>query len=808
MTYFFSSKILLQNDSVGPSNPDETPAQAESGQPDPSGSPGEEGYIPPAPELVGHVNGCTVSLSLHYLTYADLEDGYFIYRSREGGDFERIVTLPPYGASNSDSDSWTVEDPDQYGVVSYYVSSFNVYGESAGTPKSFLLDQTNCISGHFGLTTNPKIDELGDLVLPFNVDTAYLYLQINNSQAVRVPEGDRMFLPGSGVKFNLDRYLDNLVETIQYTDLNVHLEIWGWQGADLIYVGDLDRSVHRTILTVCSVEGEGGCTDGGVGEWVREMNILPNFLIPLNEQKYEIRWQTSSLSETDKICLAIANDFYGPGLTDANPTLLKICYFSTAKEGFVGGNEGTYLLDLEKLLYPDGDPSIPPYSGHPGDNYQYPDFALDYPMGEPFQLAARVLSVMDESGFNDISNTVNMHHLTQYEKPDLPPLASNVPSLYDIEILEDTYEPPTYEIRSKWACVIIDDDPSGQFSPGEEVCPLTYVSCGENITCEDPGFWGMLGLGWDMVVDAFNAGKQGIADGISETIPFCDDSQKCKDAVRAGVDYGVAYATGLPAHLPNSEEVVAQGITVVLVSELSYLSDVEEIEYLCGDHCEDVIAAQIKEHFSKAKYYYGQPGCYDIADHYGFFPICFEPPTIVHASPGSGNFPGYVFVRVTRKVTPQSLAATDEMRGKTQLNLRVDGFNDSRIGEYANYCKYEDNLTVNNLPYPQDPNSNGNRGYGSFGESPLEEPLFESVQVEIPWLEPGQSIDIPVKLQQIYGDYKQGCIRTSHSQYLFYHGTSHMEATEYCYSEGSAQSWVPCSEGGSDIWDFDNPAGP
>jgi len=804
----FYIKNSSLKDSIGSVAPDQELTQADPEQISPPGSEGEEGHIPPAPEIVGHVNGCSVDLSLHYLTYADQEDGYFIYRSREGGDFERIVTLPPYGASNKDSDSWTFEDNDQYGVVSYYAATFNVYGESAGAPISFLLDQSKCISGRFGLATNPKIDELGDLVLPINVDTAYLYVQINDSQAIRVPEGDRMFLPGSGVRFNLDTYLDNLVEIKELTDINVHMEIWGWKGAELIYVGALDRYVHRTVLTVCSVEGEGGCTDGGVGEWVHEMTILGDFIIPLDQQKYEIRWQTSSLSETDKICLAMANDFYGPGLTDSNPTLLKMCYTSTVKEGIVGGNEGTYLLDLGKILYHGGDPIYPNYSG-PGENYQYPDFAQDYPRGEPFSLSVRVLSVMEESGFNDISNTVNMHHLTPYGESDEPPLASEVPSMYDIEILEETYQPPSYEIRSKWACVIIDEDPSGQFSPGQEVCPLTYVECGVNMTCTDSGFWAMLAAGWDVVVNGYDDAKQEIADGISWTIPYCDDSQKCRDAVRAGVDYGVTYVTGIPANLPNSDEAAAQGITIVIKSQLSSLSDVEGIEYLCEEVCEDQIGALIQKQFAKDEaYIFAQPGCYDLADHYGLFPICFEPPTIVHPSPGSGNFPGYVFVRVTRKNTPESINASEEYKGKTQLNVTVDGFNDSRIGEYANFCKYQDNLTVNDLPYPQDPNSNANRGYGAFGGSPLEEPLFETVQVEIPWLEPDQSIDIPIKLKQIYGSYKQGCIRTTHSQYLFFHGTSHMEATEYCYSEDSTQSWVPCSDGGQDIWDFENPEAP
>ena len=805
---FLLKKTSYQNEIGKSTPPDDLSPQADPEQASPAPSPGEEGFISDVPDLLAHVNGCTVELSLFYLWKSGHEDGFFIYRSREGGDFERIVTLPPFDGNYEDDESWAFEDTDQYGVVSYYLSAFNVYGEKAGPPETFLLDQTQCTSGRFGLATDPKIDELGDLVLPINVDTAYLYLQINGSQAIRVPEGDRMFLPGSGVNFNLDLYLDNMEELRQYTDLNVHLEIWGWQAGELIYVGDLDRSVHRTVLSVCSVEGEGGCTDGGVGDWVYEMSILPDFLIPLNEQVYEIRWQTSSLSEADKICLAMATDFYGPGLTDSNPTLLKICYTSTVKEGIVGGNEGTFLLDFERYLYPEGKPKIPPYSG-PADNFQDPDFAINYPQGDPFQLGVRVLSIMEEHGFNDISNTVYMHHLTQYGESDEPPLASNVPSLYDIEIIEDTYQPPTYEIRSKWACVIIKEDPTGKYSPEQEVCPLTYVECDVNMTCTDSGFLAMVGAGWDVIVDGYHDGKQFAADEISKTIPFCPGNDRCEDAVKKGVDYAVTYYTGIPATLPKSDEAAARGATMLIMSQLSSYSGFENIEEVCGDYCEDQIAAILKEHFSRDEVYkYGQPGCYDIADHYGYFPICFAPPTVVQASPGSGNFPGFVMVRVTRKVTPESINASEELKGKTQLNVTVDGFNDSRIGEYASFCRYQDNMTVNDLPYPQDPNSNGNRGYGAFGDSPLEEPLFETVQVEIPWLEPGQSIEIPVKLQQIHNQYNQGCIRTAHSQYLFYHGRSHMEATEYCYSEGSTESWVPCSDGSSDIWDFDNPAGP
>ncbi len=755
--------------------------------------------LPPAIDIFGSIDGCNVDL---YIQPSYQISGAFIYRSRDGSSFERIATIPQFTGDHS---KLKYTDENQSGVVSYYAAVFNSYGENPGPAKVFPLDQTNCGNqNNFPQTHTSWLEENGDLSLIENLDTAYLYVQINGNQAERVPKGNQMFLPNSGVKFNINSYLESRDDLMTMTDFNVHMEIWGWQGGELRFAGNVDHTVHRTVLLVCDTEGEGKCFEGSLGNWDTEMTILPHIYIPLNEQKYELRWLTSTYSYTNKVCIGIGEDFNGPGLTDSNPTLLKLC-FSNAK---VEDNQGTYLLDFGEILYHGGEPKFPSYNGI-NENYQYPDFDKRHPLGDPFSLAIRVLPLMKDSDLNDVSNTVNMHHLTRYEQSDEPPLASNVPSLYDIEILEDTYKPPTYEIRTKWACVIIDEDPTGKYSPGDEVCPLTYVECGVNMTCTDSGFLGTLGAAWDMIVNGYDDAKQGIADGISDTIPYCDDSQKCKDAVRSGVDYAITYYTGIPADLPKSDEAASSAVTMLITSYLSDVSDAEGIEYLCDQYCEEQIAALLDDHFAKEEIYkFGQPGCYDKADHYGYFPICFEPPTLVHASPGAGNFPGFVFVRVTRKDTPQSLAATDELKGKTQLNITVDGFNDSRIGEYASFCRYQDNMTQDDLPYPEDPNSNGNRGYGYLGDSPMEEPLFETVQVEIPWLEPGQSIAIPIKLQQIQNQYNQGCIRTAHSQYLFYHGTSHMEATEYCYSEGSTQSWVPCSEGGSDIWDFNNPAGP
>lgn len=791
----FFLKKLFQKDPV-----EESPDSSPSSQP-PSADPGK---LPPAPVLGGKVfDDCTVFLRpQHFLD--PIVDGYFVYRSRNGGEYERIATLPPYEGSSPGA--FNVYDKYQNGLVTYYASTFNLYGESAGAPISFPLDNLNCAGG---LPQGDVliIDQNGDLQLPYNLDAAYLYVQINDSQAVRVPEGDRMFLPGYGEKFNLDRYLNGLVDTLNTPDLRVHLEVWGWQGGSLVYAGQLDRNVHRTLLQVCSREGEGGCTTGSSGKWVGAGTIIGNNLIPLNQQKYELRWRSTALSETWKVCLAIVEgDFQGPGFTGNNSTILSVCYYPKDLLGaYVNENEGIFLLDLGEVLYPEGTPKYPPYSGG-GKDYQNPHFKNEYPMGDPFSLAIRVVTVMEDSVYTSYSNTVYMDHLTTHDEETLPPLASQVPSLFDIEILEETYQPQTYEIRSKWACVIIDQDPSGWFSPGQEVCPLTYVSCDVNMKCEDPGFWGMLAAGWDLVVGAINDAKDLIANAIIETIPYCEDSDACRDVVKSAVDYAVTYATGLPPNLPDSDEAIAEAVTMMVMEELAYLSDVETAEFICGDECQSEIKAQIKSRMENAQYFYSQTGCYDLADHYGYFPICFQPPTIVHPVPGSGTFPGYVMVRVTRKTTPESLAAGQEIQGQIRLQVVVDGKNDTRIGQYRNNCVYTEN--VYQLPDPQNEKSSANKPYSPFPGEPLEGPLYELVQMDIPFLQPGQSVDIPVKLVPLPNASATGCIKYTESQYLFYGGFSTMVASEYCFSPGSSQPWVPCTGSSTDTWNFANPLGP
>jgi hypothetical protein len=601
------------------------------------------------------------------------------------------------------------------------------------------------------------------------------------------------------------------VDTVQIPDLQIHLEVWGWQGGTLVYVGELDRTLHRAILTICSLEGEGACTGGGGGTWVREMNLLSNDIKPLDQQVYELRWQITSLTKANKVCLGLAEEFNGPGLKDALPSLMYRCYESTS-QGWVGGQEGTYLLDLGQILYPADKSKVPVYSWTDSNaNYQFPDFNLHHPIGTPFELALRSMVSLDNNDYLDMSNMVYLHYNTPAHPSELPPLAPDIPSLYDIEILESTYAPPTYEIWGEWACVIVDSDPNNSYGGVEnKLCPLSYVECGVNVECEDPGFWGTIAKAWDIIVDAINEVKSAMVGAIAGVIPYCSDSSLCQDAVKAGLDYGVTAISGMPPNLPNSDELLTEGITEVIGAGLGEIVDPNSISYVCGDSCKAEIAAQLQPYLQQAKSYYSQPGCFEPSGHAYMYPICVQPPAVVHPAPGSYDFPGFVVVRVTRKSTPESLAASSANLGNNMLRVNVSGENANRAGYWGDSCVFQNNLTQSGIPVPEHPeDGSSNWGFYAFGNIPLQGPLYEPVDVILPWLEPGQSVDIPISLVQLTtSGLPTGCIRTASNQYLFYKGTSHMTADEYCYSSGSSTGWVPCTNGGSDTWDFDNPQGP
>jgi hypothetical protein len=239
------------------------------------------------------------------------------------------------------------------------------------------------------------------------------------------------------------------------------------------------------------------------------------------------------------------------------------------------------------------------------------------------------------------------------------------------------------------------------------------------------------------------------------------------------VDDVIEEGTGIPEDMPQSEELIADSVAHQIVTsgvELEkYYTEQDEslIENFCeyAVDCEKEISEVIQIELKKNKSIAAQTACINGYEAYfhGQQPACLDPSIIVHAAPGSGNYPAMVFLRIRRKTTSESIWAIEADKDKYQIFVTVDA-----------------------------------EKYDQASQTTLTGPLYEQAQISIPWLEPGESIILPATLGLLGKD-------AYDTQRLYLNGTSHMRAVETCYSSNSSWDWVPCKDGGLDTWEFANP---
>jgi len=398
----------------------------------------------------------------------------------------------------------------------------------------------------------------------------------------------------------------------------------------------------------------------------------------------------------------------------------------------------------------------------------------------------RVYPRHETAGFNRYANILAIHYKTAAVPSELPPLASTFDSMYDIEIIHDSYVPPNFATDEKWGCVIIDEDPTGQYSPGQEICPgivPPHDDCAgmSEAKCLLLGLGDAIGFLYDQVAYAYEQYKVYIAQGITMIIPGCDGDSTCKSWVKKGVDYGASYLTGLPATMPKSEELIGDSVAYYIVNgaiegEKYYTgSDVSAIEAFCDSlDCEEEISNYVQNELKVARSAASQPACAHAYEAYfhGQQPVCLDPSIVVHPAQGSYNYPGSIVVKITRKSTPESLAVQEQDVGNYALDVTVQGTN-------------------------------------TYNGDILSAPLYQTARVSLPWLKPGESTFVIAPLNPCRKANAPGC--TGGVNYygfdtLYLGGTSHIQAVEACFSSGSSVEWVPCLAGGKDTWEVINPA--
>ncbi|HTX80520.1 MAG TPA: LysM peptidoglycan-binding domain-containing protein [Longilinea sp.] len=727
------------------------------------------------------------------------EDGFFVYRYSQGAPMMiRVATLPKLdpgyvGTSYHDFDKIT-------GVYTYVVSAYNSAGESYSAPLTFDLSQCDYSGGQSASevsTTGGVGIQNGYLTLPSSVDLAYLYVNINEGELIdRIPPGSSNFLSGSGYQFDLTNYLGSKIDQLQATDLDVEIQVWGWQNGQVNEVGSYSAKMHRAVLAICSQEGENQCQLGSGGTaWTSETFMPTN--VPLENQYYNLSLSVSTAQKSEWQCLEVSNEpFTGPSYQDGYGIVLA--YSVNVK--------GNGILDFPlSMFYNDNPPKTDFWNGCHLDNSYVQK--MDYPAGTPFTLYIRAIPQDTQGNYEPPSNTVILHYQTSAEAAPSYPLASNLPSLYSVKILTDSYTPPVFVNYVNWGCVTVLNNADG-YTAGENICPPKVDHSSHN--------WDVGGLldyifneianGIDDLSKLVDEAKGYLVSAIADIIPGCGDS--CISVITSALDAGFTALTGLPPSLPNFDELSSEGISYVVDQVAS-----ETTGFDCDDICEkavkDTLTSQLTDWIHEARIMQSEPSCLAndmVAMYYDVEPgWCLPPEVEVKPYPGGSNQPGAILVQITRNNNP---APSGDLSKQYFLDIQTSGTNTTRKGTYGNSCAYYAN------GYPvTDTHVLPDNTY-QFYKDQEHGALYNKVRVPMPPLNPGESLVIPISLQPKGYDNTtsgyppgMGCDGYSDFKYLFYKGTSAITAAEYCYVAEN-NTVVPCTNGGSDIFTTDNPQDP
>jgi hypothetical protein len=203
---------------------------------------------PTAPELAVVVEGCTATLYL--FDKSDNEAGFAVYKMEPGASaFAPIKSL----AAHSGTETASVTDTAGYGNTQYYISAFNADGEA---PSNFVqatvLTETCLQPNQQGLGLQKP-----EMKPAVPVEKAMCFVVVNGSRSVRVPAipGDYVY-PVNGV-FDFSEVLNILVSPPPTTDTTLTMRCAGWNGGDLVDLGEDTQTLSPGQNKPFTLKGEG-----------------------------------------------------------------------------------------------------------------------------------------------------------------------------------------------------------------------------------------------------------------------------------------------------------------------------------------------------------------------------------------------------------------------------------------------------------------------------------------------------------------------------------------------------------------------
>ena len=734
------------------------------------------------------------SASSYY--YGTFEEGFILYREIDK-NIEELARFPKVVNWDTYPHKTYVDNTAGWGWANYYLVAYNELGNS-----------TSVATAAFSLygcdqkppePTNTRIDGRGYLKLPPGMDLAYLYVQIDQGdgtleEAKRVPEGNRFFLANSGQELNIRSYMETLIKDYQEPDMTLHLDVWGWMGGKLVHAGNLKYELNRLILLICSERGEKACSEGN-GEWGFEIKDLISAgsakledgrIVILNESDlaeyvYEFKVIPSKRGNLGWFYVVMAVD--EPWTRSPNSGTGDYHKYNSssflADEGQTKKQHEpfTFSIPLNYTLFSPSvnkdEDNIPELSieSAPGDNGildSYYKFSL-------YTMLKAAYGYLGDS----YSNQVALHSGQAMGLPeDLPILQSEALSAFDIQIEPSSYQSPNFPDYNLWGCVEIVSDPTGKYQPGDVVCPKDLKAAEEErcgwagSKCLAEGLEEVMVEVWDEVAWWYDFIKTLIVKGIVKILPFsCKDT--CQGRIRTALDYTIAYFTGLPPKLPDSETFYAESGSALFFNIVAELekgatgSSESLISEICGEgsKCREEVKEFIGEEIKKAENRRNQPACFDtngkMREDQKFY--CLDPSIDVKPIPGSMYAPGVIKLIITRKSDPVTSAYTQE---------ELEAYHQLQIVMKPLVQESEYDVT------------------------------FKTLFTKFPQLTPGQTVEIYFPLEPIYKD------RSWEPFSKRYFGqVSEMVVGEYCLSPTSDNKtvWIPCTEGNTETHQFQNP---
>lgn len=336
------------------------------------------------------------------------------------------------------------------------------------------------------------------------------------------------------------------------------------------------------------------------------------------------------------------------------------------------------------------------------------------------------------------SNAIRIRFGGAPAPPDSQYRISTPPDIFDL----DFEFSPVKRATLGWGCIQIRSvDPAlhallDQPLIGESIAALIQASRSGAPVCPEPyerpwyySFWDFVSGVVDRISQAFSAVKNAVVSVLADALPGDLCNSTCRDALMMGLNAGLV-ALGIPPEIPNLSQLTEEGMDYLV--EMA----VAEAPVGCGQPCRDAVRAGL-ERFTEETRRAAVQSYQDeeLAHSLGFEPIWVPPGVDAVPHPDSGDRPGKLTVRITRRSQPVTI--DQALMRRYVLDLRFSCKNEAIIGRDVSipFCCQQ---------YGSDCFECG--GAVLRIQRPIEGDLFTPISLPIPPLQPGQEIVMPMIL--------------------------------------------------------------